>query len=161
MRAAPSVHLHCADDGAWRWAQVSLVGSSTLSLCYWLLCWWVGPGWPAATAACGTAALATLLAGRFTRTAVSSLQWDGAQWVLRAPDDAEPATGCDVALVFDLGDWLLLRVTPPRVQRGRVVWLPVSRRAAATAWHGLRVALHTPHRSAVIAHAGPRTDLLR
>lgn len=161
MRAAPSVHLHRADDGAWRWFQVLLIAFSALSLCYWMLCWWIGPGWTAAMAALVMAALAARLATRFTCPQQPSLFWDGAGWQLPSSDDSQPPAACDVALMFDLGDWLLLRVTPLRVQGRRAVWLAVSRRGAGAAWHGLRVALHMHRRVAGASHSRSRIELPR
>jgi hypothetical protein len=48
----------------------------------------------------------------------------------------------NVAVVIDLGPWMLLRFTadaPPRT-----TWLPVQRRGLEAQWHALRCAVYSP-----------------
>jgi hypothetical protein len=60
-----------------------------------------------------------------------------------------------VALMLDLGRWMLVRFTPEaagRAGRGRVgVALPLSRRESAADWQALRVALHAPQPALPVA----------
>ncbi len=62
------------------------------------------------------------------------LAWDGAAWQLQPEGQAG-----QVALMIDLGDWMLVRFSPGGY------WLPLARRDAAD-WQALRVALHAAPR---------------
>ena len=138
MRAAPAVHIDCAEDNAWRVWQLLLIVAATLSFSYWLLAWIVGPGKPAVAVAAGLACVALWLAARRKRQATRRLAWDGTQWTLEAPQSA-PMPG-RVSVAFDLGGWMLLRFVAS--DGLHVSWLPLARRASGAAWHGLNVALH-------------------
>ncbi len=74
------------------------------------------------------------------------LAWDGSAWQLCLPD-REVRSG-QVALMLDLGSWMLVRFSPLGLRRRGTVWLPLSRRDAAGAWPALRVALHAPQPAA-------------
>ena len=69
------------------------------------------------------------------RTPARSLRWDGQAWHL----DAVPG---DVAVVIDLGPWMLLRFAS--TDFARVTWLPVQRRGIDAQWHALRCAVYSP-----------------
>ena len=72
-----------------------------------------------------------------------SLQWDGADWTV-VDRRCQASTG-DVAVVIDLGGWMLLRFKPQPCARSasrRPVWIPLSERQLPREWHALRCAVH-------------------
>jgi ABC-type nickel/cobalt efflux system permease component RcnA len=76
-----------------------------------------------------------LLVASLWRAPAADLRWDGQAWQLGS------MTG-NVAVVIDLGPWMLLRFTadaPPRT-----TWLPVQRRGLEAQWHALRCAVYSP-----------------
>jgi hypothetical protein len=135
MRVAPPVQASSCGAGPWRLFQQALVALSTA----------VATGWAGAQLGVEGAALTGVVlaiglavawwAGRRWVTPSRRLAWDGAAWQLQP----EGLTG-QVALMIDLGDWMLLRFSPG------ARWLPLSRRDAATDWQALRVALHAAPR---------------
>jgi hypothetical protein len=59
--------------------------------------------------------------------------WDGQAWQV-------DGLGGRLAVMIDLGPWLLLRLQPPTA--GRPVWVAVAAVAPTGAWHALRAALY-------------------
>ena len=77
---------------------------------------------------------------------LAQLAWDGRAWAVRSAGGADPGQAvASLAVVLDLGPWLLLKLG---VAPGQVRWLVLHQRQAGKAWHLLRVALR--------AHAGMR-----
>jgi hypothetical protein len=106
------VGVSCSGGGRWRAAQVLLAALAAATFAAWvaLLLDQFAP--PAALAAGGVAAA---LAWRLSRPRPVLLRWDGQRWTV----DGTPA---EVAVMLDLGNWLLLRCRP---EGGRPRWLPV------------------------------------
>jgi hypothetical protein len=147
MHAAPPVRMRLAPDAAWRVFAASTVGIAAASLIAWAALWAQVPAGVTATAAglvAGTAAGVTWAVLRRHRNAVGLLAWDGAVWQW-TPEAAEPDPG-EIALMIDLGGWLLLRFTPTR-PRAPAIWLTASRRQSAALWPAWRAALYArrPH----------------
>jgi hypothetical protein len=131
MRDAPPVQALSCSAGHWRLFQQVLA-----ALAVAVTVAWTGALLGAEGAALAGAALALGLAaawwvGRRLAYQSRQLDWDGVAWQLRP----EGLAG-QVALMIDLGDWMLVRFLPG------AHWLPLSRRDAATDWQALRVALH-------------------
>ena len=145
MRVAPPVQALSCSAGPWQSIQVALYALSTA-----VAVWWAG----AHLGQTGTLlALVSLLAGLVAaivaRGALSEpalrLAWDGSAWRLQPPRGEGPAGR--VALMLDLGGWMLVRFTPSSAGRwawGGATWLPLCRRDVASAWPTIRVALHAP-----------------
>ncbi len=112
--------------------------------------WWLGAqraqlGAPLLLLSLMLGGVAALVARRALSGPAHSLGWDGSTWQLqRSGIDGRAGR---VALMLDLGSWLLVRFVPDAAAartRRRATWLPLSRRDAAEAWPALRVALHAP-----------------
>ena len=134
MRSAPAVQVVASGAGAWRWVQAGLYAIAAGVVALWAA---TGHGRAAAFAAgCALAAAvsAAALAASALRPRPRDLRWDGAQWLL----DLQP--GVAVAVMIDLGPWMLLRIDGLAGQSP--TWLALSRRDAGGAWHGLRAALY-------------------
>jgi hypothetical protein len=99
--------------------------------------------WPAfvGIAAAGGGIAAALAGWRAARPLPRTLVWDGAAWSVREADGTVLAGTPRV--MMDLGAFMLLRFdrAEPTRERRRL-WLPLSRRSAPAAWHGLRAVLH-------------------
>jgi hypothetical protein len=146
MRVAPPVQALSCSAGPWWSIQLALYASSAA----------VAFGWTAATlwepgaGALAAGLLAGLVGWWIARRALpvhsTPLAWDGTAWQLQPPG-ADARCG-QVALMLDLGDWMLVRFSPAGAGRLADVWLPLSRRDTAAAWPALRVALHAPQPAA-------------
>jgi len=143
MRVAPPVQALSCSAGPWLAIQLTLYALSMA-----VAVWWAGARWWEPS---GVLAWASLLLGMITavvaRRALSApalrLGWDGGAWRLCPPGGEGPSG--QVALMLDLGRWMLVRFTPESAGRQAwrgAAWLPLSRRDAAAAWPALRVALH-------------------
>ncbi len=98
------------------------------------------------------------MAWQRTRPNACDLTWDGQRW------SADGATG-RVAVMMDLGPWLLLRWWPDSGVNKSARWLAVSGREAGASWHALRAALYSrappaappihPHSNASRSAGGP------
>jgi hypothetical protein len=132
MRVAPPVQALSCSTGPWRSFQQALVALSTAVTTGWVgVQLGVVEGATLAGVALAMGLVAARWAGRRWAAPSRRLAWDGAAWQL----PPEELTG-QVALMIDLGDWMLVRFSPGSR------WLPLSRREAATDWQALRVALH-------------------
>ncbi len=132
MRQAPPVDVTLSGGGAWRASGPLLALLAAAAAADWGLARLVMPfelRFPVDLAA---AAGAALLAWRLGRPRPRRLQWDGHRWTL----DGTPG---ELAVMWDLGGWLLLRHRPAA---GAAAWLPVPAREAGAAWHGLRAAVY-------------------
>jgi len=130
MRTPPPLLLACGLNGAWRVALAGVVGASAATFALWLAAQAGAPRAPAALLAIGAAAGAW----RWLPRAASALAWDGRQWHLRDP--AGPVG--DLALMLDLGRWLLLCHRAPA---GPAAWLPLTLPADAAAAARIRATL--------------------
>lgn len=136
MHGAPPVQMACGRD-----ARVpAVVGLLAASAAACLLGWWAWhAAWPATLVVPGLVVAGLLGAGAGWRLAAAErerrLVWDGRAWAL----DGRPG---DVAVMIDIGDWMLLRVQSAT----RSCWLPLSTRRCGAPAHLARAALH--------AHAG-------
>lgn len=156
MRAAPAVHVSVTRFGAWR-AAVGVV----LALVWAVVGAWVlahgqaiggaPPPWVAGVATAALASASWLAAG-LAASPACGLRWDGRSWFVSpiarsgVPSGVVDAVPGDVAVMIDLGPWLLLRFAPERPQSASTVpqWLPVQRRGLEASWHALRCAVHSP-----------------
>ncbi len=146
MRVAPPVQALSCSAGPWRSIQLALYATSAAVTIGWAWATLSEPG--AGPLAAGL--LAGLVAWRVARCALPAhstpLAWDGTAWQLRLPG-GDVRCG-QVALMLDLGDWMLVRFRPAGASRLAEVWLPLSRRDTAADWPALRVALHAPQPAA-------------
>ena len=131
MRVAPPVQALSCSGGHWRLFQQVLVALGIAVAAAWAGAQLGAEGSALAGAALALGLAAAWWAGRRLVTPARGLAWDGACWQLQ-PDGQ---TG-QVALMIDLGDWMLVRFSPG------AHWLPLSRRDGAADWQALRVALH-------------------
>jgi len=156
MRAPPPVELRGALAPAWRGALSLLVGSAGAVALAWAWPRLLGERaslesthWLAAPQAqAGLAVCAGLLAAfgcwRSLRAAAVSertLRWDGQDWSLCSDHPARQERGGAVALMLDLGPWLLLRFTPRYATDGRAAWLALAMPADRARWAALRAAV--------------------
>ncbi len=134
MRTAPAVSVRCTGGPLWRAWCAGLPVLAASAVVSWA-CLHAGlPGLAAGAAVCVAGSLAAWAWWR-RPSQDRMLAWDGRQWSV----DGHPGT---LAVMLDLGGWLLLRLR----QGGRMStrWVPVSAHEAGTAWHGLRAAVFAP-----------------
>jgi hypothetical protein len=135
MRSAPAVSVVCAGGRPWRALHALPVGAAAAALVAWALAALELPTWPAIV----VGALAAAAVWRFMPQSLHRLEWDGQRWHA----DGTPGR---LAVMLDLGSWLLLRLQPdadptavPRPSG--TLWLPVAAsEAGGGAWHLLRAA---------------------
>jgi hypothetical protein len=116
------------------------------------------PVWVPALAASVSGALAG--AGAWFTTArdeLATLAWIRGSWTLTGPGSNANATATQgsLALMLDLGPWMLLRFRADDRRGSR--WFCVDESAAGSRWHLLRAALYRPVRSGT-APRGPAGD---
>lgn len=165
MRADASFEL-CLQVG-WRerslvslWCAVSLAAFAA-----WLVAHaWAGlradamPAWVPALAASASAALAGAAAWAVTgRGGRTTLAWRHGGWLLGGSAPDAVATRGSLALMLDLGPWMLLRFCPGDGRACR--WFGVDESAAGPRWHALRAAVYRPDRGRA-APKGLPGDLL-
>jgi hypothetical protein len=135
MRASPACQVSLQRFGVWRGGVLGLSVLGAASVAAWVVGReWPLPTWVVAVAAM-TGVLMLLLAGSLWWTRSARLHWDGQTWQL----DAVPG---ELAVVIDLGPWMLLRFTP--AEPARATWLPVQRLGLESQWHALRCAVYSP-----------------
>jgi hypothetical protein len=146
MRASPPIDIELSRSRAWLAFVITVVLGVTAVMVCWLALVLREPG-PLPMAAIGLAALTLGLIGSalgLARRIGGCLRWTGQRWELE--DGAAGAsllrTG-HVAVVIDLGRWLLLRFSPSAEEGGTARWLPVERRGHEGQWHALRCALYS------------------
>ncbi len=131
MRPAAAVAVCCSGGAAWRAWCALLPALAVAALLAWLLQRMEQPAWPAAPlAGVPVAGLAWWRA----RPVPVALRWDGQAWW------AGEAQG-DIAVMIDLGRWLLLRHRA--AAGGGARWIAVTAAEAGAAWHPLRAALYS------------------
>jgi hypothetical protein len=129
MRAPPPARVHIQPPPAWRWARTAFMAAAAASGAAWLTSHLAahgafGPGWPSAWVA-GLAVLAVF--GWQWRQAPTVpvaevvLEWNGSAWLL-APGTAQERTLGAVAVIWDWGRFLLLRLQPSG--GGSALWVP-------------------------------------
>jgi hypothetical protein len=147
MRASPAFEVSLHRFGVWRGAVLLLGLLGVATLAAWALTR-EGSIDNAVTIACALAAGVLLwLTLSLARVPAVGLRWDGLQWHVGPPEaGADKSVPGDMAVVIDLGPWMLLRFKPaaPDV-RPRVTWLPVQRRGIETQWHALRCSVYSPN----------------
>jgi hypothetical protein len=139
MRAAPAVQATLGPDRGWA---VFTGGASALALAgvgAWAAQGFGASGWAMVLAALPAALMGWVTGGRLLATPHGTLRWDGAAWSWQA--QGGPATPTGVAVIIDLGPWMLLRLRPAGAG---AIWLPAGQGACRPAWHALRAALHAP-----------------
>lgn len=133
MRAAPAVSVRCAGGAFWRAWSALLPAVAVAAFVAWAGGHLGHPGLGAA-AGLGLAGALAAWAWRRSPGRATQLAWDGQRWT------ADEATGA-LAVMLDLGPWMLLRVHSAAGWRASR-WLAVGRREAGASWHLLRVAAY-------------------
>ena len=146
MRASPPIDIELSRSRAWLAFVVTVVLGVTVVIACWFALVLREPA-PLPMAAIGLAALTLALLGwslGLTRRIGGCLSWTGQRWELEdgAPGGSPRRAG-HVAVVIDLGSWLLLRFTSSADEGDTARWLPVERRGHEGEWHALRCALHS------------------
>jgi hypothetical protein len=131
-----------------------LYALSSTALAYWVGSHLAGDSVWLLLASLAIGAGAALLAGQLLSVPPQLLSWDGAAWSVGA--EAAGRQGGRVALMLDLGNWMLVRFTPlgqpASPLRPATRWLAFACRGdGRTTWAALRVALY----AAPAAAAGP------
>jgi hypothetical protein len=142
MRAAPPVQMACGRGGRWRHAVGVLAATAALGLGFWAI-GWLGRS----PEALQVVLLLAVVSGVAVTWQLGSLAdpgllvWDGRSWSLQG----QPG---QVAVMIDLGTWLLLRFQGQGEPGSR--WLPLDVRDCGAPAHLCRAALH--------AHAAHRQN---
>ncbi len=153
MRAAPPLSVRCHGGWPWRALRVGLPTLAAAVVALWLGQWleqsdealrlnaslmplWGTYGLAVApvVVALAAGALAAALAWPMTRPQPTELAWDGQHWRVGGPAGR-------LAVMIDLGPWLLLRWWPEPGAAGPARWLAVWAGEVGPAWHPLRCAL--------------------
>ena len=162
MRAPPPVDYPSALAGTWRTLLSLAVGASLASLVAWVLPY-LAAHWgsrhpdalvdllsdPVVEAGLALAlgagvAFCFWLARQRDAASERTLRWDGQHWVLLDPDAGQPELRGDVALMHDLGPWMLVRFLPTAAGVGGLgggLWLPLTLAGDLARWAALRGAL--------------------
>lgn len=138
MRASPACQVVLKRFGVWRAAVTGLALLSVACIVSWL----ATRGSPITPGLVGSVIAATVgtifLLRSLLRMPQRQLRWDGQVWHLATVPG-------ELAVVVDLGAWMLLRFAPADSTRAtRAVWLPVQRRGLEAQWHALRCAVYSP-----------------
>ncbi|MDE2082629.1 MAG: hypothetical protein KGI90_14860 [Burkholderiales bacterium] len=134
MHAAPPVSVQCDGGAGWRVLQTALPALAAFALgC--LAAGWAGLA-PMPTLGSGLAASLVLavIAWRQAAPRPVRLAWDGQAW------SADGDVGA-LAVMLDLGPWLLLRLDPKGGGRRR--WIALAAHEAGAALQVLRAALYS------------------
>jgi len=162
MRAPPPVEYPSAPTRAWRTLLSLFVGAALASALAWVLPY-IAAHWGSrqpdplldaladplnqailALSGGGLACLAAWLSWKSRATSERTLRWDGQDWVLLHPCHDRPAERGDVALMLDLGPWMLVRFMPyaaGTLGLGAGTWLPLTLAGDLARWAALRGAL--------------------
>ena len=146
MRASPPVDVALTRFGVWR-AAMALVGTASAAS---TLAWWLSHEAPARAAVAApsliTLAVTMVLTAWLMRMPPLHLCWDGVAWHLASTaPGALPAVTGDIAVVADLGAWMLLRFDASAGQaRPPARWLALQRAGLEGQWHALRCAVYSP-----------------
>lgn len=129
MRRSPPVRVQLQPQPAMQALVTLIVSLSAAGLAAWASSHhpWAWPLWLAVPLLAG-------LAWRQAAVLPRLLRWDGQAWWLTEPG-APAETAVELAVLMDLGGWLLLHARPgPR-------WLPLSRSQQGPQWGALRATL--------------------
>jgi hypothetical protein len=138
MRGAPPVQMACGRDARWHGAECALAALAAGSAVFWLLLYQGLPPHLVLPVVAGVALGAAASWWRWVdRQSRQFLAWDGVGWAL-------DGTAGDVALMIDLGPWMVLCFRPHESSPRR--WLAVDLRRCGAPIHLCRAAVH--------AHAG-------
>ncbi len=150
MHTAPAVSVQIDAEPRWRLALAALSLLSPLTAAAW---WahrtlnsatsWIPASIGAALFLFALTAWAARQSWRLRTPDCLSIQWSGAEWTL-IDRSCRASTG-DLAVVIDLGHWMLLRFDHPpntRPALRRRIWIPVSEPLVRQHWHALRCAVH-------------------
>jgi hypothetical protein len=140
MRAAPAVQATLTPDRGWAAFTRGLSALALAGLAAWAAQGLGAPGWAMVLAAVPSALVGWAMGQRFLAAPHGTLRWDGAAWSWHAHGGPAARTGV-VAVMIDLGPWMLLRLQPAGAG---AIWLPAAQDACGPAWRALRAALHTP-----------------
>jgi hypothetical protein len=147
MRASPAFEVTLHRFGVWRAAVLMLGLFGVATIAAWVLTREEPVGIALVIVSASAVGILFWLALSLAQVPAVSLRWDGLLWHAGSPaagsDDSVPG---DVAVILDLGSWMLPRFTPavPHLQPC-VTWLPVQRRGIETQWHALRCSVYSPH----------------
>jgi len=104
--------------------------------------------WPGEVSSAGAVAAALVVFAMlmaYHQCAAVSLRWDGGLWQLARADGAVETPG-DLAVVVDIGPWMLLRFDAgPGVSP---LWLSAHQSGVKPRWHALRCAVYSPRPAA-------------
>jgi hypothetical protein len=150
MHTAPAVSVQVDPEPRWRMALAALGVLSAFTVLAWFIHKTLNTSAPWPLWIFGLALSLFVLTGwaawqswRLRTPDCISLQWDGADWTV-VDRRCQASTG-DVAVVIDLGGWMLLRFMPDLSAHSaarRRVWIPLSERQLPRDWHALRCAVH-------------------
>lgn len=135
MRAAPPVSVRCTGGRVWPGLMVAAPSAAAAVLVLWAAGHAAFTPWMALPAAL----LAAMWAGWRRPALAAQLCWDGQTWQVNGQVGA-------MAVMIDVGPWLLLRLTPSAPQRP--MWVPVAAVEPPAARHALRAALYCRSSSA-------------
>jgi hypothetical protein len=137
MRTAPPVSVHCTGGLMWRCLQTLLAALAAGVFAVWLLAHASWHPWLVAWLVCDGVALAAWWAWHAAYQPSIALVFDGQVWTV----NAKPGV---LAVMMDLGPWLLLRLRPDAASAmpSQAKWIAVSYADAGPAMHALRAALY-------------------
>jgi hypothetical protein len=143
LRSPPAFEVSAGGDFIWRALCAMLCALAVAALLAWLASHHVSPsGW-------GVAGVLLVLPGawlgwRLAASRPCRLRWDGQGWQLSEPGPVDMPLAVKIAVLMDLGFWLMLRLVP--LERGsaaqRTLRLGRSGVGAAN-WHLLRATLYS------------------
>lgn len=136
MRSAPAVQVVVGGDRGWHLAAAVSCAAAAAVLAAWLALMVEAPVPVVAVSAAITALAGAAVSHRLLPAPAGVLAWDGAEWHW----GGSPG---QVAVVIDVGPWMLLHFVPSARLGGRPAHLPVARSAARAHWHGLRTAVYS------------------
>ncbi len=160
MRAPPPVDYPGAAGRAWGWLPSLVAGAGMAVVVAWALPTvaahadsrppdalrdgLVDPAVEGflALALGASAGVVAWLARRRSRSSERTLRWDGQDWLLVCPAGDRPDQRGDVALMLDLGPWMLVRFLPAAAGGGGPArWVPLRLAGDLARWAALRGAL--------------------
>jgi len=145
MRPAPAVTVQMPADTGWAMA-AAVLGAAAMGGMGALFSAHLRPSRiPAWWVAAAAALVGAWLLPRFVPFRGGHLRWDGSEhwWFSPHAEGAQEHCG-QVAVMLDLGGWLLLRFVPSDAASGaRASWLPLREARLGAAAHGLRAAVYS------------------
>jgi hypothetical protein len=142
LRTAPAVHITIEPDRTWQVAVALLLASAASACVAWAALWLGASSAATGAMAAAAAAVAAFGARRWLPAEFGQLGWDGSQWLWSPGMRSHESRTGRVRAVYDFGPWMLLRFDADAAPRCHA-WLPLSRTAAGSGWHGLRAAVYS------------------